>query len=139
MLKRRSGGQELGELVSTARNTYVNAGNVAQFDFHQSDKSKVSFPLLSFHSLNELMEASRAWYFLTSVSITSICGRISGCSYNLNIYNLPMSDTETLLTKTCGGLKIRTVVIHTSRVTLLPSVVSFQNRLQEQQSCKRMP
>jgi hypothetical protein len=50
MLKRRLDGQELGELVSTARNTYANAGSVAQFDFHQSDKSKLSFPLLSFLS-----------------------------------------------------------------------------------------
>ena len=31
-LKRRSGGQQLGELVSTARNTYANAGSAAQFD-----------------------------------------------------------------------------------------------------------
>jgi hypothetical protein len=44
MLKRHSGGQELGELVSTARNTYANHGSVAQFDFHKLDKSKVSFP-----------------------------------------------------------------------------------------------
>ncbi len=55
MLKRLSGGQELGELVSTARNTYVNPGSVAQFDFHQSDKSNVSLPLPSFLSSNDLM------------------------------------------------------------------------------------
>jgi hypothetical protein len=48
MLKRRSEGQELGELVSTARNTQVTAGSFAQFAFHQSDMSKVSFPLPSF-------------------------------------------------------------------------------------------
>ncbi len=40
-------------MVNTARNTYVNPGSVAQFDFHQSDKSKVSFPLLSFLSSND--------------------------------------------------------------------------------------
>ena len=51
MLMRHSGGQELGELVSTAHNTYVNTGSVAQFDFHQTDKSNVSFPLLSFPRL----------------------------------------------------------------------------------------
>ncbi len=48
MLKRRSGGQELGELVSTAHNTNVNPGSVPEFDFHQSDKSNVSLHLLSF-------------------------------------------------------------------------------------------
>ena len=32
MLKRLSGGQELGELVSTARNTYANPGNFTQFE-----------------------------------------------------------------------------------------------------------
>jgi hypothetical protein len=67
MLKSLSGGQELGEFVRTARNTYVNPGSVAQFDFHQSDKTKVSFPLLSFLSSNDLMEPARAWYFMTSV------------------------------------------------------------------------
>jgi hypothetical protein len=51
MLKRRSGGQELGELVNTARNTNVNPGTVPEFDFHQSDKSNVSLPLLSFRVL----------------------------------------------------------------------------------------
>jgi hypothetical protein len=61
------GGQELGELASTACNTYANAGNVAQFDFHQSGKSKVSFPLLSFVSSNDVMESARAWYFMTLV------------------------------------------------------------------------
>ena len=45
MIMRHSGGEELGELVNTVRNTYSNAGSVAHFDFHQSDKSKVSFPL----------------------------------------------------------------------------------------------
>ncbi len=30
-----SGGQELGEFVSTTHNTYVNPGSVAQFDFQQ--------------------------------------------------------------------------------------------------------
>ena len=54
MLKRLSGGQELGELVSTARNTYVNPGSVAQFDFHQSDKSNVSL-----HSLEHLKIETR--------------------------------------------------------------------------------
>ena len=51
MIKRLSGGQKLDELESTARNTYANAGSVDQFDFtdfYQSDKSKVSFPCLSF-------------------------------------------------------------------------------------------
>ena len=61
MLKSR--GQLLGELVSTTRNTYANPGSVAQFDFHQSDKAKVSFPLLSFLSSNDLMEPARAWYW----------------------------------------------------------------------------
>jgi hypothetical protein len=37
MLNRRSCGHDLGELVSTTRNTYTNAGRVVQFDFHQSD------------------------------------------------------------------------------------------------------
>jgi hypothetical protein len=55
MLKKRSGGHELGDLVSTARNTYVNPVSVAQIDFHQSDKSNVSFS-------NDLMEPARAWY-----------------------------------------------------------------------------
>jgi hypothetical protein len=62
MLKRLSGGQEFGELVSTARNTYANAGRVAKFDFHQSIQSKVSFPWLS-----NLSSSARAWYFMTSV------------------------------------------------------------------------
>jgi hypothetical protein len=62
MLNRRSGGHELGEFVRTARNTYVNPGSVTQFDFHQSDKSNVSFPLLSFLSSNDLMETARDWY-----------------------------------------------------------------------------
>jgi hypothetical protein len=44
MRKGHSGGQELGELVSTARNMCVNAGSVAKFDFHQSDKSTTSSP-----------------------------------------------------------------------------------------------
>jgi hypothetical protein len=57
MLKRHSDGEELGELVSTARNTYANPGNVPQFDFHQSDKSNVSLPLISFLSSNDLMES----------------------------------------------------------------------------------
>jgi hypothetical protein len=48
-----SGGYEFGELVSTVHNTYVNPDSVAQFDFHQSDKSNVSLPLLSFLSSND--------------------------------------------------------------------------------------
>ena len=61
--------QELGELVSTAHNTYTNTGNVSQFDFHhcQSDKSTVSFPVLSFVSSNDVMESGRTWYFMSSV------------------------------------------------------------------------
>ncbi len=55
MLKRHSDGQELGELVSTARNTYASPGSVTKFDLHQSDKSNVSFPLLSFLSSNDWM------------------------------------------------------------------------------------
>jgi hypothetical protein len=35
------------------------------FDFHESYKSKVSFPLLSFVSSNGVMELARAWYFTT--------------------------------------------------------------------------
>ena len=58
--------------MSTARNTYANAGSVAQFDFHQTDESKVSFPLLSFLSSNDLMQSASAWYFMTSVFITLI-------------------------------------------------------------------
>ena len=85
----------MGELVSTACNTYANAGSVAQFDFHQSDKSNVPSPLLAFLSWNYFMESARAWYFMTSgVFITSICGAISGCSYKFNIFNPSMSDTE---------------------------------------------
>jgi len=72
MVKRLSGEQELGELVSTARNTYVNAGILSQFDFHQSVTSKVSFPLLSFPSSNDLMEAARACHLMTSIFITSV-------------------------------------------------------------------
>jgi len=45
MLKRSSGEQELGELASTARNTYANACSVAHFDFHQSDKVESVLPL----------------------------------------------------------------------------------------------
>jgi hypothetical protein len=67
MLKRHSDGQELGELVNTARNTYVNTGNVAQFDFHQSDKSNVSLSWLSFLSSNDLMESVQ--FHRTGVSI----------------------------------------------------------------------
>jgi len=39
MLKRHSDGQELGELVSITRNTYVNPGSVAEFDFQSVEKS----------------------------------------------------------------------------------------------------
>jgi hypothetical protein len=80
MLKRRSGGQELGELVSTSRNTYVNPRSVPEFDFHQSDESNVSLPLLSFLSSNDLMESVRAWYHMNAVFIASIGTRILGCS-----------------------------------------------------------
>ena len=73
MLKRHSHGQELGELVSTAQNTYVNPGSVAQFDFHQSDKSNVSLPLLSFLPSNDLMESVRVWYHMNSVFIEHRC------------------------------------------------------------------
>jgi hypothetical protein len=52
MLKRLSGGQQLGELVSTARNTNENTGSVA--------------------------ESARAWYFMTSVFITSIWPQSQG-------------------------------------------------------------
>jgi hypothetical protein len=58
--------RSVGELMSTPRNTYANAGSVAQFDFHQSEKSKVSVPLLSFLSSNGLMEPGRVSYFMTS-------------------------------------------------------------------------
>ena len=50
MLKRRSSGHELGELVSTVRNTYVNPDSAVQFDFHQSDKSILDD--FGFHQLN---------------------------------------------------------------------------------------
>ncbi len=46
MFTNLSDGQELGELVSTERNTYTNDGSVSQFDFHQSDKSKAQCVLL---------------------------------------------------------------------------------------------
>ncbi len=55
MLKRHSGREELGELVNTVRNTNATAGSVAQFDFHESPKSNVSSPLISFLSSNDLM------------------------------------------------------------------------------------
>ncbi len=58
-------------------NTYVNPGSVAQFDFHQSDNSNVSFPLISFLSSSDLMDSERVWYFMTSGFITSIWPRIS--------------------------------------------------------------
>jgi hypothetical protein len=41
------------------RNTYVNVGSVAQFDFHQSGKSKVPLSLTSFVSSNDVMESPR--------------------------------------------------------------------------------
>ncbi len=44
-------------------NTYVNPGSVAQFDFHQSDNSNVSFPLISFLSSSDLMDSERVWYY----------------------------------------------------------------------------
>ena len=88
MLKRLSGGQELDELVSTARNTFVNPGSVAPFTF-----------------------------------ITSIWGRISGCSYNLNVFKRSMSDTETLLPKIYSGLKIHTVFIRPNWAPFLTSIV----------------
>ncbi len=56
ILKRRSGGTEFGELVSTTHNAYVKDSSVPQLDFHQSDKSKVFFPFLSLFSSNDLME-----------------------------------------------------------------------------------
>ena len=55
--------------------TLVNADSFAQFDFHQSDMSKVSFPLSPFLSTNDLMESVRVWYVMTSVFMTSICSR----------------------------------------------------------------
>ena len=58
--------------MSTARNTYVNARSVAQFDFHQSDESNVSLPSLSCLPSDDLIVSARAWYFMTSVFITSI-------------------------------------------------------------------
>jgi hypothetical protein len=73
MVKRRSGGQELGELVSTAR-----TGSVAQFDFHQSDKSNV-LPLVSFLSSNDLMESVVPHEFGFHHLRGSVCTRISGC------------------------------------------------------------
>jgi hypothetical protein len=63
MLKRLSAGQELGELFNTTLNTYVNAGNVPQFDFHQSDKSNVSFPLLSF------LQSQNAYFVSSPINI----------------------------------------------------------------------
>ena len=55
----------MGKLVSTERNTYENAGSVAQIvlkmlvALHRlSDKSKVSFPLLSFLYSNDFMETA---------------------------------------------------------------------------------
>ena len=74
MLKRLSGGTELDELVSTARNTYANAGSVAQFDFtdfYQSDKSKVSFPCLSFLSRAHAASSSIFIFFELLFSISS--------------------------------------------------------------------
>jgi hypothetical protein len=46
--------------VSTARKTYANPGSVTHFDFHQSYKSNVSFPVLSCLSSNDLMDPARA-------------------------------------------------------------------------------
>ncbi len=65
------------KLVSTTHNTYVNPGSVAQFDFHQSDKSNTCLLLISFLSSNDLMESFRVWYLMCSVVITSIYTRIS--------------------------------------------------------------
>jgi hypothetical protein len=64
----------LGELpvTSTTHNTYTNPGSVAQFDFHQSEKSTVSLSCLSFLSSNDLMESVRDWYLVTSVFITKL-------------------------------------------------------------------
>ena len=89
LLKRSSGGQELGELLSTARNTYANAGSIAQFDLHQSHKVE-SVISLAF-SWNDVMEAGRAWYFMTSVFIPSICGE----TYTIApaLFVLPASST----------------------------------------------
>jgi hypothetical protein len=55
MLNRRSGRQELGDLVNTVRNTNATIGNVPQFDLHQSPKSNVPSPLISYLSSNDLM------------------------------------------------------------------------------------
>jgi hypothetical protein len=78
MLKRRSGGQELGELISTARNTYANPGSVAQFDFHKSDQSNVSLPQCVHinsccHDTRGICEVGTVWdyNFTTHVHVLS--------------------------------------------------------------------
>jgi hypothetical protein len=56
--------------VITVHNTYTNTGGPVLYSLTSVNKSKVSFPLISFLSSKDLMESGRAWYFMTSVFIT---------------------------------------------------------------------
>ena len=64
------------------------------------------YSILSVHQW--LDGVSKSLYLMTSVFMTSICRRIWGGWDNLSIFSPSISDTETLLPKTCSGLKTRT-------------------------------
>ena len=59
MEKTRSGGMELGELVSTARSTWAHDGTLSELLHHHLPRSKVSLPLASLRSERGLMSLRR--------------------------------------------------------------------------------
>ena len=73
MIKRHSDGQELGEFVSTASNTYVSPGNVAEFDFHH--QTSRTCPCLYYPSFPRKTSFSRRNPFLRRVVglVSSLC------------------------------------------------------------------
>jgi hypothetical protein len=81
MLKRHSGGHELGEMVNTARNTTVNPDSVAQFDFHQYD--------FGCHQLNDTLVTRNTLQMLDSSLCASNCFlHISGMLYFVTMLSL---------------------------------------------------
>jgi hypothetical protein len=73
-----------------------NAGSVAQFDFHQSSKSKSVLPLAILHVLEWLDGGSKSLVFhefgFHHLNLRTV--GISGCSYNLYIFQ-PIDVSQT--------------------------------------------
>eukprot|EP00966_Prymnesium_polylepis_P083979 1944218-Prymnesium_polylepis.1 len=123
MEKTRSGGIELGALLSTARRTHENAGTSASFARQKPISVKVSLPLASRRCGCGLSALTSALYLTISPFISWILGASLGCLEKRKSERPSMSASVTApVASTCSGLNKRAAFMRASCPPRLPSI-----------------